>query len=416
MDKTIEKEKGLQRKHIIWIIAGLAFVLLLYKVIFSDHSSVFRTEKEKLTISSVESSLFNDYITVIGQVEPITTIYLDAIEGGRVEECFIEEGAMVKTGDVILRLSNPDLNLSILNSQANLAEQENFLRNTMVSMEQQKIQLNQQIINLEYDIIRKKRAYQQNKELFENNLVAKEIYLMSKEDYEISTKLFALNIERQKQDSIFRSVQIKSMDSNLENMRLNLKMVRNRVENLKVKAPVNGQLGFLDAEIGQSIGRGTRIGQVNVLSDFKIEAQIDEHYIDRVKRNLNASFDRNNKDYSLRVRKVFPEVREGQFRIDLIFTGNRPKNIRTGQTYHTKLELGQSEETILIPKGGFFQSTGGQWVYVLNESETEATKRSIRIGKQNPQYYEILEGLKSGDKVITSSYDLFGDNDKIMFK
>lgn len=416
MDRKIERKKGLKPKHIIYIIAGLLFTLLLVKIINNSGTSVYKTEKEKLTIEEVVCGQFNDYTRMNGIVEPITTIYLDAIEGGRVEEKIIEEGADVKKGDIILRLSNPDLNLSILNSQANLAEQENHLRNTMVNMEQQSIQLNMQIINLEYDIIRKKRAYLQNKELFENDLIAKEVYLQSKEDYEIASKLFALNLKRQKQDSIYRSVQIKQMNSNLGNMRLNLEMVRNRVENLNVKAPIDGQLGFLDAEIGQSIGRGMRIGQVNVLSDYKIEAQIDEHYIDRVRHNLDATFERQNRTYALRIKKVYPEVREGQFKIDLVFTGERPENIRTGQTYFINLQLGQPKTAIIIPKGGFFQSTGGQWIYVLDESGSTAVKRDIKIGRQNPKYYEVIEGLQEGEKVITSSYDLYGNNDMLILK
>lgn len=416
MDRKIERKKGLKPKHIIYIIAGLLFTLLLVKIINNSGTSVYKTEKEKLTIEEVVCGQFNDYTRMNGIVEPITTIYLDAIEGGRVEEKIIEEGADVKKGDIILRLSNPDLNLSILNSQANLAEQENHLRNTMVNMEQQSIQLNMQIINLEYDIIRKKRAYLQNKELFENDLIAKEVYLQSKEDYEIASKLFALNLKRQKQDSIYRSVQIKQMNSNLGNMRLNLEMVRNRVENLNVKAPIDGQLGFLDAEIGQSIGRGMRIGQVNVLSDYKIEAQIDEHYIDRVRHNLDATFERQNRTYALRIKKVYPEVREGQFKIDLVFTGERPENIRTGQTYFINLQLGQPKTAIIIPKGGFFQSTGGQWIYVLDESGSTAVKRDIKIGRQNPKYYEVIEGLQEGEKVITSGYDLYGNNDMLILK
>ncbi|MDX1285722.1 MAG: hypothetical protein R3182_11950 [Draconibacterium sp.] len=199
-------------------------------------------------------------------------------------------------------------------------------------------------------------------------------------------------------------------------MRQNLAMARLRLENLNFKAPANGQLGLLDAEIGQSISRGQRIGLLHILTDFKIKALLDEHYIDRVRRDLSATFERNGVNYTLKVKKVYPEVRDGQFEIDMVFTGEKPQNIRTGQTYHTKLQLGQPEKALLVPIGGFFQSTGGQWVYVLNEAETEASKRSIRIGKKNPQYYEILEGLQPGEKVITSGYDLFGDNDKIIFK
>jgi HlyD family secretion protein len=416
MDKAIEKKKGLRMKHILWILGGLVVAFLLYSVIFSDHSSVFRTEKEKLTISTVEASLFNDYITVIGQVEPITTIFLDVEEGGKVEEIFIEEGEMIEKGDIILRLKNDDLKTTIMNSESNMAYQSNELRNTQITIEQQRINNRRSKFQIELKVVQAERMYKQYEALYNEDLIAKEEYLRAKEDFELSLKEKDLTFQKFVTDSIFRSNQKANMDENLVNMRKNLAMAKRRLENLNIKAPANGQLGSLDAEIGQSISRGQRLGLVHILTNFKIKALIDEHYIDRVKRNLSASFERNNDNFSLNVKKVYPEVREGQFEIDMIFTSEKPDNIRTGQTYHTKLELGQSAEAILIPKGGFFQSTGGQWVYVLNENGNEAEKRSIRIGKQNPQYYEVLEGLKSGEQVITSSYDLFGDNDKIIFK
>ena len=416
MDKKIEKKKGLKMKHILWIVGGLVIAFLLYSVIFSDHSSVFRAEKDKLTISTVEASLFNDYITVIGQVEPISTIYLDVEEGGRVEEIYIEEGEMVSAGDVILRLKNNDLNTTIMNSESQMAYHTNELRNTQINIEQQEIFNRRSKLQIDLAVIQAERKYKQYESLFKEDLIAKEEYLQVKEDYELSLKEKELTYLKLVQDSIFRLNQKQNMDESLENMRQNLAMAHKRLENLYFKAPADGQLGLLDAEIGQSISRGQRIGLVHILTNFKIKALIDEHYIDRVRRDLSASFERNSVDFNLNVKKVYPEVREGQFEIDMVFKGAKPENIRTGQTYHTKLELGQSEEAILISKGGFFQSTGGQWVYVLNETETEATKQTIRIGKQNPQYYEVLEGLKDGDKVITSSYDLFGDNDKIVFK
>lgn len=416
MDKKIEKKKGLKIKHVLWIVGALIIAFLIYRAIYSDHRSLFRTEKDKLTISTVESGLFNDYITVIGRVEPITTIYLDAIEGGRIEERLIEEGAMVKEGDIILRLENRQLYQTILNSEAALAEKENYLRNTRISFEIELIQSKRNILDNEYRLTRKKRTFEQYRALYKEELISKEDFLQSKEDFEYEVKLLEINKMKAKSDSLMRATSMITLENDLQKMRQMFELVRERLDNLNVRAPVDGQLGMLDAEIGQSVNQGQRIGLIHVLTNFKIKALIDEHYIDRVRPNLTASFERNNVGYSLNVKKVYPEVRNGQFEIDMIFKDDKPVNIRTGQTYHTKLELGQSEEAILIPKGGFFQSTGGQWVFVLNENETEATKQSIRIGKQNPQFYEVLEGLKNGDKVITSSYDLFGDNERIVFK
>jgi HlyD family secretion protein len=416
MDKVIEKKKGLRPKHIFWIAGALAFAFLLYKVIFTENASTFRAEKEKLTISTVEDGLFNDFITVIGQVEPITTIYLDAIEGGQVEERFIEEGAMVQKGDVILRLENRQLYQTILNSEASLAEKENYLRNTRISFETELIQSRKNLLDNRYRLNRKKRSFEQNKALFDDELISKEDFLQAKEDFEYETNMLVINKLKAKNDSLIRLTSMQSLETDLGKMRQMLILVRERLDNLNVKAPVDGQLGMLDAEIGQRINEGQRIGQINVLENFKIKALIDEHYIDRVVRDLPATLDRNGTNFNLKVRKVYPEVRNGQFEIDLVFEGTSPDNIRTGQTYHIKLELGESAKAYLLPRGGFFQSTGGQWVFVLNEDETEATKRNIKIGKQNPQYYEVLEGLNAGEKVITSGYEMFGTNDRIVMK
>jgi len=416
MDKVIEKKKGLRPKHIIWAVGVLVLGVLIYKVFFTQTGSTFRAEKDKLTISAVEDGQFNDYITVIGQVEPITTIYLDAIEGGQVEERFIEEGTMVKKGDVILRLENRQLYQTILNSEASLAEKENYLRNTRIGFETELIQSRKNILDNQYRLTRKQRTFEQYKALFNDELISKEDYLQSKEDFEYEKNMLEINKLKAKNDSLIRVTSMQTLEADMKKMRQMLVLVRERLDNLNVKAPVDGQLGMLDAEIGQRINEGQRIGQINVLDNFKIKALIDEHYIDRVKRELPATLDRNGTNFDLSVRKVYPEVRNGQFEIDMVFGETTPDNIRTGQSYHIKLELGESGKAILLPRGGFFQSTGGQWVFVLNENETEATKRNIRIGKQNPQYYEVQEGLNPGEKVITSGYEMFGTNDRITFK
>lgn len=416
MDKVIEKKKGIRPKHIIWMVGAVAFAFLLYKVIFAENTSTFRAEKDKLTISTVEDGLFNDYITVIGNVEPITTIFLDAIESGQVEERLIEEGAMVRKGDVILRLQNRQLYQTILNSEAALAEKENYLRNTRISFETELIQSRKNLLDSRYRLNRKKRGFEQNKALFDEELISKEDFLQAKEDFEYEQNMLDINKVKAKNDSLIRLTSMQSLETDLIKMRQMLVLVRERLDNLNVKAPVDGQLGMLDAEIGQRINEGQRIGQINVLENFKINALIDEHYIDRVIRDLPASMDRNGTNFNLKVKKVYPEVRNGQFEIDLIFDGSGPDNIRTGQTYHIKLELGESAKAVMLARGGFFQSTGGQWVYVLNSEGTEATKRNIKIGKQNPQYYEVLEGLNAGEQVITSGYEMFGTNDRITFK
>lgn len=416
MDRPIEKKKGIQKKHIWYILGGSVFVLLLYMAFFTDKTSTYRVDSEKLIIEQVIEDQFNDYITVPGTVEPITIIYLDALEGGRVEEKLIEEGSMVKQGDIILRLSNPDLHLNILDSEAQLAEKENFLRNTMIAMEQDRLQIKKELLNLKYEIERKQRTFEQNETLMKDNLISREEYIRSREDLEMAKQSRDLFMERQIQDSVFRTVQVSNLENNLENMRRNLKLVKERAENLNVKAPVDGQLGLLVPEIGQSIQRGSNMGQINVLTSFKVTAQIDEHYIDRIRTQLSATLDRQDKKYNLIVRRVYPEVRNGTFEIDMVFTDSMPDNIRTGQTYYTSLQLGMPKNSVLVPVGGFFQETGGQWIYVLDQDGSAAYRRSISIGRKNPRYYEVLEGLTPGERVIISGYETFGENERLIFK
>lgn len=414
MDRVIEKKKGLKRKHFIMAGGSLLFLLLIYKAFFGSNVSTYRVDAEKVTIESITKGTFHDYITVTGTVEPIATVYLDAREGGRVEEKVIEEGEMVKAGDIILRLSNPDLSLSILNSEAQLAEKSNFLRNTMVTMEQEKLQIKRELLNLEFDIKRKKRAYEQNKALFSDQLISKEEFLLSEEDFDFAQRSYELYMERQRQDSIFRSIQVRQMEDNLLNMELNLRLVRQRQDQLNVKSPVDGQLTVLDAELGQSVPKGGRLGQIHVLTAFKVLAEIDEHYIDKVKVGLLAVLDRQGQEFQLKIRKVLPDVRNGRFSVEMIFDGEKPENMRTGQTYYTRLQLGNPKESMLLPRGSFFQETGGQWIFVLSADGKTAEKRSIKIGSQNPKFYELLEGLEQGEKVITSGYDMFGDNERLI--
>jgi HlyD family secretion protein len=416
MDIQIEKKRGLKKKHLPYIGGGTGLILLILWIIFGSHSKQMNVDKQTLVTEAVTQGQFNDYIRVSGQVEPINTIQLSAIEGGMVAEKLVEEGANVRQGEVIVKLKNTMLNLNILDSEAQLAEKQNFLRNTLVSMEQERLNLKKERLQLDMDVTRKKRKYEQYKQLSNDKMVSKEDFLQSKEDYEFAVNSRKLVAERQKQDSIYRSIQVKQMEESLRNMRENLTLVRQRVDNLNIKAPVNGQLGLLEVEIGQSVAAGSRIGQISVLSDYKIEALIDEHYIDKVRPGLSATFEQQDKNFALRVRKVYPEVRDKQFKTDFVFAGERPANIRTGQTYYINLQLGQPSKAILIPRGSFYQTTGGQWIFVVDKDGKTATRRNITIGRQNPLFYEVLSGLQPGEKVITSGYENFGDSQKLLFK
>ena len=419
MDKVIEKKKGIAaaftKKSVKWWALG-AFVILVVVLLLTGRRSVLRVDGSTILTGTARQGEFNDYIRVSGQVQPMTTVQLSPTEGGNVKRIVVEEGSHVNEGDVIVVLGNENLDMQILNSEAELAEKENILRNTMISMEQQKLSVRQEKLSLQIEVRRARRAYEQNKALYEEKLIAKEEYLKASEDYELAKDKLELVTDRERQDSLYRSVQIAQMHESLENMRLNMNMIRRRKENLSVKAPISGELGLLDVELGQSVAAGAKIGQINNLDSYKIEAQIDEHYIDRVAPGLEATFERQSEKYSSVIRKVYPEVRDGKFKADFRFEGQQPENIRTGQTYYLNLQLGQSAEAILIPRGSFYQNTGGKWVYVLNADGTKATKRSVRIGRQNPQYYEVIEGLAPGDKVIISSYDAFGDKDELIIK
>lgn len=418
MDKIIEKKKGLAvaftGKALPYWLGAFVVVFVLW-LVFRDNSSTLRVNGETLSYGNVAKGEFNDYIRVTGQVQPMTTIQISPLEGGVVQEIVTEEGSKVKKGDVILVLSNESLDLQILNSEAELAEKENILRNTMISMEQQKLSVHQEMLQLRIEVRRSRRAYESAKELYAEKLISREEWLKAEEDYMLASDRLELVETRAKQDSLYRDVEITQMRESLDNMRLNMRMIRKRKENLTIKAPIDGELGLLDVVLGQSIAAGTKVGQINNLDSYKIEALVDEHYIDRVTAGLMAQFERQDEKYNTVIRKVYPEVRDGKFKTDFKFSGEQPANIRTGQTYYLNLQLGQPEEAVMIPRGTFYQKTGGRWIYVVSEDGTRAVKRPIRIGRQNPQFYEVLEGLEPGERVVVSGYDNFGDNEVLIF-
>ena len=418
MDKIIEKKTGWRvaftQKALPYWLGALLLVFVIY-LIARPNNKTLRVDADSLTVSTAVMGEFNDYIRISGRVQPMTTIQLSPQEGGIVEKILIEEGSAVKAGDAILVLNNDNLDLQILNSEAELAEKENILRNTQISMEQQKLDVRQNVLEYSTQVERLRRAYEQQKALYEDKLIAKEEYLKAEEDYNLAKQKYDLIRERSKQDSLYRGTQIDRMEESLENMLLNMQMIRKRKGNLIVKAPIDGELGLLDVVLGQSIASGTKIGQINSVGTYKVEAQIDEHYIDRVVEGLEATFERQGETYSTLIRKVYPEVRDGKFKADFKFDGVQPDNIRSGQTYYLNLQLGQPEEAVIIPRGTFYQKTGGKWIYVVNKEGNKAVKREIRIGRQNPQYYEVLEGLEPGEKVITSGYDNYGDSDVLVF-
>lgn len=415
MDRQIEK-KSFLRRYAWYIAAAAALAALLVWIVLGTTANTMTVDASDITVSDVTRGKFDDYVRLNGQVLPIQVVQISPEEGGIVREKVVEEGTRVRKGDVILRLSNSNLDLQILNAEAELAEKQNLLRNTQVAMQQDRLNNRTEQATLDTDCDRKRRAYEQNARLYKERLISKEVYLQSREDYKLARRKQSLISQRLKQDSIYRHVQMAQMEDNLDNMRKNVLLVRDRKNKLEVRSAIDGELGLLDVELGQNIAAGQNIGQINDLSDFKVQAQIDEHYIDRVRPGLSASFSRDGKTYRLRVRKVYPEVRNGTFRTDFVFVGERPAQMRSGQTFYVELALGKSQQATLIPRGTFFQTTGGNWIFVLDKSGRKAYRRNISIARQNPQYYEVTDGLEPGERVITSGYEAFKDNEVLVIK
>lgn len=417
MDIKIEQKKyAIPRKYWKWIGSGAAFVAVILFLVLSNFTSTLSVERRGLNIGEVKNAQFDDYVSVDGSVVPIQVVQISPEEGGVVLEKVVEEGSHVRNGDVIVRLSNSNLDLEILNAESELAEKQNMLRNTQITMEQDQLSNRNEALQLNQDVVTKRRTYEHMKSLYAEQLVSREEYLKAKEDFDLAVKKESLIQQRLKKDQQLRRSQMDQMEDNLASMQRNVTLVRERKGRLSVVSTIDGEVGSLDVELGQSVASGQKIGVINDLSDYKVEAKVDEHYIDRVHAGLSATFEQNGKQYRLTVRKVYPEVREGRFKIDFVFSGSHPANIRTGQTYYIDLQLGEAKQAVLIPKGTFYSTTGGNWIFVLDASGNKAYRRNIRIGRQNPQYYEVLEGLEPGEKVVVSGYEAYKDNEILVLK
>lgn len=416
MDKEIKPKYGKIKKY---GIIGAVAVLIVAAAIFAAGrvgESTYKVEADSITTAEVTQGMFNDFIRVNGHVETGVIVQVSALESGIVEHKWVEEGADVQVGDIIVTLQNPNLRQQILDSESQLAEKQNMLRDTEIAMEKERTQVKQDLLSARTDYVRKQRVMKQKETLYKEKLISREEYLQAKEDCELARQNLVLLQERQRQDSLYRQVQVSMMRESLHNMQENFNLVRQRADNLNIRASHSGQLGTLSVELGQNVGAGQQIGQINILDNYKITVQIDEHYIDRVETGLRGKVERQGKQYDVTLFKVYPEVANGMFRADLRIEGALPENIRVGQTYYINLQLGEPTEAVLVPRGAFFQSTGGHQAYVLSEDGKTATLRDIRIGRQNTQYYEVLEGLKPGERIITSSYKNFGNAEKIILQ
>ena len=414
MDRKIPKNRWTLRN-----IAGLSgtaliILLILYYLVLGDHRSKLNVESEKITVSEVTRGQFQEFDPVQGTVQPIQTFFLDAVEGGRVDSTFVEAGSFVKQGDRILKLANMNLQLDVLYREALLFEQINNARNTRLAIEQNTLALRGQLTDVTYQIQRLERQDERDTVLLAKGLISKQDFQQVNDEHLYWIQKRALTVDNIRQDSILRHTQIEQLDASVKRMQNNLDLVKRSMDNLVVRAPISGQLTSRNAEIGESKSPGQRLGQIDVLDGFKVLTPIDEFYIARVNPGQKGETDINGKTYRLTVTKVYPEVRDNKFEVDMLFDGIPPPGIRRGQTLQIRLELGDLAEAVMVPRGGFYQKTGGQWIYVVDGSGAFAVKRPIRLGRQNPQVFEVLDGLQPGEKVVTSSYDNFGDIDKLV--
>jgi HlyD family secretion protein len=399
------------------VAGGAAFIALtIYAFWFMDVRSTLNVERDKITISTVQENTFQEFIQVTGAVQPIQTIYLDAIEGGVVQEVFLESGTMVQEGDTILTLTNSSLQLQVMQQTSGLYDQINNVRNSRLNLEQNTLQLQDQLASAKSQMEILKSQYDRQKKLIDRDLISEQEFQTTKEEYEYQKRRYELTYESYKKDSVQTITQLSQLNNSERRMYQNLEAVQQILDNLAVTAPIAGQLSTIELNQGQSISSGERIGQVDILDGYKVRVAIDEYHLSRIVRGLEGSFTFDGQSHELVITKIYPVINNGQFEVDMEFVNAAPEGLRRGQTLRIRLELGESASAVQIPRGGFYQTTGGNWVFVIDENEGRAYRRDIRLGRQNPEYFEVLGGISPGEKVITSSYDTFGDNEVLVLE
>ncbi len=416
MDKKLEKKRFNIKKIALYALI-IAVVGVLISAIYRDAgTSRLNVQTERLLTDTVNQGVFKEYITLFGTVEPIKTVYIDAVESGRIEEIFVEDGAMVEEGQRIMQLSNPDLQLQVLNQEAQIITQINAIRANEVLREQQSLNLRELALNIEFQIDLFTDRTRRNKSLYGEKVISQVDYEETQAEYEHLLRRRDLLKATIQKDSIANAIQAQQMENTLDLMERNLRVAKQNLDYLTVSAPIAGQLSSLDSEVGELITEGARIAQMDVLEEFKLRVRVDEFYISRVFPQQEGSFTMNGKNYNLQIKKIYPTVTNGAFEVDMVFVDERPENIKRGQTISLKLSLSDETQATLLAKGGFYQDTGGNWVYVIDENTGTAVRRDIRVGRQNPNFYEVLDGLEDGDIVIVSSYKNFGDKDELVLK
>ncbi|MFY0683849.1 MAG: HlyD family efflux transporter periplasmic adaptor subunit [Balneola sp.] len=416
MDKKIEKKTWTPKKIVLGVLILIFVGFTIYSFATMDLRSTLNVEREKITVSTVTEDSFQEFIQVSGVVQPIRTIFLDALEGGVIKSVNLESGTNVQQGDTIAVLTNSSLQLSVLQQEASLYDQINNVRNSRLNLEQNNLRLKEQLISVENQLNLAQPEYERQLSLFDKGLTSEQEFYQAKENYEYQKKRFEISSQSFKRDSIQTNSQLRQLDESEKRMFRSLDGVQAILENLIVTAPIEGQLTTVELQQGQSINRGERIGQVDILDNYKIRVSVDEFHLSRISTGLEGSFNFAGQTHNLIITKVYPVINNGQFQVDMEFVDEAPSGLRRGQTARIRLELGDASDALLLARGGFYQATGGNWVFKLNEDGSKAVKQELRLGRQNPEYYEVLSGLQLGDKVITSSYDNFGDNEVLELK
>ena len=416
MDRIIEKKKFTPKKIALIVMAAIVLVVVIYNLLFAGHTSKLNVDTSRVTIGKVQDGMFQEFIAIDGSVEPLKTFFLDIAEGGRVEKIYTEDGRLVEKGDTILKLSNTTLQIDFMTRETQLYDLMNERQNSEITMKQDLIRKQNELAEIEYSLALAERAYSRNKELIAEKVISREEFAASKDQYEYQSKRRNLADRSLRQDTQLMNERLRQLDESIRRMTANINMARSTLNNLYVVAPIAGQLSTLRAEVGESKAPGENIGQVDDMSGFKVTANIDQHYISRIYPGLNGTFEFNGKTHEVKVAKVIPEVQNNTFRIDLDFADKAPEGIRRGQTLQIKLNLNDGGKAVLLPRGGFYQSTGGNWIFVVDKSGDFAERRTIKLGRQNPQFYEVIDGLQPGEKVVLSSYDSYGDIDRLELK
>lgn len=405
MDRKIEPQSNLMKRTVVVLIGLSVLALLLYWIIYTPSGKALSVTTERIAISTVKSGIFEDFIPIRGRVTPAKTVYLDAVEGGRVERILVEDGANLKAGDLIVELSNASLQLSVLGNEARVAEQLNNMRSIELSLEQNRLEHKRNLVDIRYQIKLLSRQVSREQALVNTGAVSQSAFDDTSDTLDWYKSRLILTLESQQSDARMQTEQLVFLKDTTKRLEGNLAISRQNLDNMNVKAPVDGTLSGFNIEVGQSIGRGERLGQIDTPDDYKVTAFIDEFYLGRVDIGQQASYD----DYAMVVSKIYPQVQNGQFEVDFKFTQAQPADIRRGQTIQTKLTLGDASEALLIPNGAFYQDTGGNWIFVVTQDGKQAVRRTVRLGRRNSRFIEVIEGLEVGEKVVTSPYTSYQD-------